>query len=345
MKHHGLLVVAILSFVLSAGAHAQIFLTADLDSAGTGSGSSARGTLWGTLSADMSTLTYQVTYANLAGTYTASHFHHTSGLTPVTFAGTTAAGQWAGLSDVDIQELLQGRVYINIHSTVAPGGEIRGFLRPVDGIGFSVSMDGPQAGTASSGQGTAWVVMDSGSARIRWGATVGGLTDTITAAHFHNARGVLFATPFNGLVSEGTRSGIADSVARMFAKGEVYMNVHTRTYPAGEIRGTVELLSLAPTAVAFDVPAKPVEFRLEQNYPNPFNPSTVVRYQLNAASHVRLTVFNLIGQEVATLVDGPQPAGVHVVSFDAGRLASGMYFYRLTSDAGFSATRKMVLLR
>ena len=92
----------------------------------------------------------------------------------------------------------------------------------------------------------------------------------------------------------------------------------------------------------------PSEVGLGQNYPNPFNPSTLIPYQLSAPSPVRLEVFNILGQRVATLVDGPQGAGAYVARWDgtdaAGRAtASGVYFYRLTV-AGAHWTGKMVLL-
>ncbi len=88
----------------------------------------------------------------------------------------------------------------------------------------------------------------------------------------------------------------------------------------------------------------PSECRLEQNYPNPFNPITVVRSQLPVASHVRLTVYDVLGREVALLVDGPRVAGRYQDSFDGNGLASGVYIYRLTADA-FVESRKMILLK
>jgi len=97
-----------------------------------------------------------------------------------------------------------------------------------------------------------------------------------------------------------------------------------------------------------DVPASagniPLQFGLSQNYPNPFNPSTNISYTLTRSDHVRLSVCNLLGQEVALLVNGVQVAGVHNVTFDANGLTSGVYFYRLQSAQG-SAAKKMLLLR
>ena len=88
----------------------------------------------------------------------------------------------------------------------------------------------------------------------------------------------------------------------------------------------------------------PEGFKLEQNYPNPFNPSTTIRYGLPSRSRVTLTVFNTLGQQVATLVQGEQEAGYHEVQFDGSGLASGVYVYRLQAG-DFGQSLKLTLLR
>jgi hypothetical protein len=105
---------------------------------------------------------------------------------------------------------------------------------------------------------------------------------------------------------------------------------------------------------------QPAAFALEQNYPNPFNPETRIRYTVPASSGsgrnavaaagsahggtVRLAVYDLLGREVAVLVDERKPAGSYEVTFDAARLASGVYVYRLTAGA-FVGSRRMVVVR
>jgi len=89
----------------------------------------------------------------------------------------------------------------------------------------------------------------------------------------------------------------------------------------------------------------PKSFIVHQNYPNPFNPATTIEYELPAATKVELTVYDLMGRKVKTLVNARQPAGTHRVQFDGSQLSSGVYVYRLTTGSGFVATRKMILLR
>ena len=89
---------------------------------------------------------------------------------------------------------------------------------------------------------------------------------------------------------------------------------------------------------------QPVNFVLEQNHPNPFNPTTQISYVLPRGAEVSLRVFNIAGQQVATLVDGYQPGGRHTLSFDGSSLSSGVYFYRVDA-LGSSQTRKMILAK
>ena len=82
------------------------------------------------------------------------------------------------------------------------------------------------------------------------------------------------------------------------------------------------------------------DYELSQNYPNPFNPTTIISYQLPKDGHVSLKVYDVLGREVATLVDANQTVGRYNVNFDGSRLASGVYFYRLTSGS-YVSTKKM----
>ncbi|MEJ2195365.1 MAG: T9SS type A sorting domain-containing protein [Ignavibacteriaceae bacterium] len=88
----------------------------------------------------------------------------------------------------------------------------------------------------------------------------------------------------------------------------------------------------------------PEEYRLEQNYPNPFNPTTTIRYSIRTAGVVTLKVYNLIGEEIATLVNEEKSAGNYDINFDATLLPSGIYFYKLQAGS-FTETKKMILIK
>jgi hypothetical protein len=97
----------------------------------------------------------------------------------------------------------------------------------------------------------------------------------------------------------------------------------------------------------------PKQFGLQQNYPNPFNPRTGISYQLSAISDVTLRVYDVLGREIAGLVNDTQQAGTHVARWDAATVPSGVYFYRMEARpianhgerVGFSETRKMLLIK
>jgi hypothetical protein len=99
-----------------------------------------------------------------------------------------------------------------------------------------------------------------------------------------------------------------------------------------------------PTLVSSEAEARPQSYVLGQNFPNPFNASTLIEYRLPREGHVRLEVYDVRGQVVDLLVDGRRAGRAHVVAWDAGRMASGTYFYRFRVD-GFQETRKMLLVR
>lgn len=98
------------------------------------------------------------------------------------------------------------------------------------------------------------------------------------------------------------------------------------------------------TAVEGEGSTQPAGFALDQNYPNPFNPSTTLRYHLPAEGEAVLRIYNLLGDPVATLVNGRQQGGEYAVRFDGSGLSSGIYFSRLTFGA-LTAVRPMLLMK
>jgi hypothetical protein len=117
-----------------------------------------------------------------------------------------------------------------------------------------------------------------------------------------------------------------------------------RTLPLNQVH-TDNLVSFGTTGVNDAAGHQtPRGFLLSQNYPNPFNPSTVINYQLASAGKVSLKVYDLLGREVATLVNGMKAAGNYSATLNAGNLPSGVYFYRLQTGS-FNSTKKLVLLK
>jgi len=119
-----------------------------------------------------------------------------------------------------------------------------------------------------------------------------------------------------------------------------------KAYSVADIYNSEEGLakSSAPVEVKFMGSLAVENYALEQNYPNPFNPSTTIKYQILENGMVTLKIFNILGEEVATLVNGFKNAGRYEVKFDASNLASGVYVYRL-SAGDFNASHKMLLLK
>ncbi|MDE3058347.1 MAG: T9SS type A sorting domain-containing protein, partial [Bacteroidota bacterium] len=118
------------------------------------------------------------------------------------------------------------------------------------------------------------------------------------------------------------------------------------TYFIKQTGGAVVIAPVKMKKTAPAVAKLPDHFALDQNYPNPFNPSTTISFALPANSFVQLTVYNILGQEVAMLVNEEMEAGTHIVRFDASRLPSGVYFYKLAANGGaFVNVKRMVIMK
>jgi hypothetical protein len=103
-------------------------------------------------------------------------------------------------------------------------------------------------------------------------------------------------------------------------------------------------IMLNPVATSVRMLNVAVEFELYDNYPNPFNPGTTIKYELPRASHVSLTVYDILGREVSVLVNDKREAGAYEVKFDGSNLASGIYFYRIQAGS-FMQTKQLLLLK
>lgn len=158
------------------------------------------------------------------------------------------------------------------------------------------------------------------------------ITDSVTGSSFdlRNTNSAVVQTEIAQLASE-------NPVAEWTLLPQV------STSSPDEVRFYLTVVAGSPVNIGENTDT-PMGIALEQNYPNPFNPVTNIRFSLNEGADVRLEVFNLMGQRVATLQDGFKQAGSHTVAFDAVNLSSGVYIYRLQA-AGQVLTRKMTLVK
>ncbi len=152
--------------------------------------------------------------------------------------------------------------------------------------------------------------------------------------------------PSQTTVNGGSAQEVTLSFDPTYLRPDVY-RVHLNI--ASDVMDTTYVLPVTLIVTSTDVPdggatELPKDYALHQNYPNPFNPSTTIRYDLKAGARTRLAIYNVVGQEVAVLVDGMQEAGTHQLTFDAAALPSGVYFYRLQSG-DYIKSAKMILMK
>jgi hypothetical protein len=271
-----------------------------------------------------------------------------------TFSGNSAQGTWSNIPDSLVDAMLSGDIYLNVHSLAHPAGEIRGQLMRTDGIPFSISLSSNQSvpPISTTGTGTGWAVLDTTGSNLDYAITVATLSSPLIAVHFHNGPAgvngpVVQPLSYTATGVAGIWTSVPDSLIPSMLSAGIYSNFHTTDHPAGEIRGQLMLDngSLTVTAIEEAHNNTPGTFALAQNYPNPFNPTTIISYSVPSKAQVRLTVYNILGQRVTTLVDAIESPGMHDVVFNGDRLASGVYFYRLSANGNTFLTKKMVLLK
>ena len=136
------------------------------------------------------------------------------------------------------------------------------------------------------------------------------------------------------ITAEGLCLRVSDKITGELLNGVINAN------------SSIELTDPNLTRIAVQQEAAvPEKFALFQNYPNPFNPNTTIKFNLPQAGRVQLTIYNVLGERVAELLDKQLEAGSHTFAFDASRLASGIYFYRLQAGKDFVAVKKMLLAK
>ena len=193
----------------------------------------------------------------------------------------------------------------------------------------------------STDQGASWTqVMDNGTP-----VNISGLVATPNGGGGHNllastwGNGIVLSTD-NGNTWSRTDTGLATQWSEAITL--VGSDLYAGSWGHGVWRRPLAEVTTAIGKTQENGLLK--EFALEQNYPNPFNPGTTINYQLSTQSHVTLKVFDVLGREVATLINGVQESGYKSVDFNANNLSSGIYFYRLSAGS-FTETKKLLLLK
>lgn len=248
------------------------------------------------------------------------------------------------LTDELITSLLRGNLYVSILTSANPNGALRGQILPNGGTGFVAIFDSAAAGqTASKGYGNGmFVLTDAG---LLYDISVAGYTGN--TGNITNGQGgaSVFQMPqtFNGGSTNGVwvmlndTANAANNIAALF-NNQLYVSLG-----GGQSAPIGKTYSPNPTSVKH-VKGAPESFNLEQNYPNPFNPSTTIRFTIPQAGLVSLHIYNILGERVATLIDGQLRAGSYEATFDGSKVASGVYFYRITFQNSI-VTKKMMLVK
>ncbi len=203
--------------------------------------------------------------------------------------------------------------------------------------GTSVPIKGGDISYESLPVTAGWNLIGSVSAPLAVSA-VGSVPGGITTSRFFGYK--------NGYFASDTIYPGGGYWVKVEQTGSLILSSSATTSPSQRIHvvPTQEIPPSPPDGVAGGSGDVPKEFALDQNYPNPFNPTTMISYQLPTASRVKLSLYNVLGQLVAVLVDGVESAGYKSVGFDAASLSSGVYYYKLAAGR-FSRTMKMLVLK
>ena len=320
-------------------------------------GSPATGVAYIIIDTAANTLSYHISYSGLSAAETAAHIHGfsapgvNSGVLTALPATNPKIGTWSYL-EAQEANILSGLTYVNIHTTAAPGGEIRGQILPDASIQLVARVEGAQEvpPNGSAGLGIAFFTIDPVANLLSYDIRFGSLTGTETAAHIHG-----FAPPgVNAGVVHTLPAGSPKIGAWAYSEaqetdilnGLTYVNIHTTTAPGGEVRGQV-LNLVGPTDVALPGTASDATMELRA-FPNPVRGnSTAFYYRTATPAPVTLEVLDVQGRVVRHVYHA-ETGGSGVVAWDtrddAGReVATGIYFARVVSGNETRSGRVAVL--
>lgn len=267
-------------------------------------------------------------------------------------AGTySAADNTFELSGDEIGLLVSAGLYVNVHSLDNPGGEVRGqiLLAPNVAPETAPEITSPEDGAEILVEGDstdpfepAWTSSedtDGDQVLYIWQIA---LDENFENVVFSENAGTDASIP----LTLGTVDGLLAQLGIEAGATATIWHRATATDGSGLNIGSGSSVTLERGMVTSSEngPEIATKVQLDQNYPNPFNPSTTISYTLPQQSDVQLKVYDMVGREVATLINREQPAGAYSLNFDASQLSSGMYLYRLNTGST-TITRKMMLIK
>lgn len=199
-----------------------------------------------------------------------------------------------------------------------------------DNTGFVVGQNGLIRKTVNGG--TAWNTLTSG------------VIQEFRDVHFINAN-TGWIVGFNNTIIKTTNGG-SSWLPDISGTSTAFYSVHFPSQNVGFAVGTAGNLFKYSTTTSVNTYSSevPSEFKLYNNYPNPFNPSTTIKFDVSDVSNVKISVYDLLGREVKTLINEVLKAGKYKIDFDASDLTSGTYFYRIESE-GLNEVKKMILVK
>jgi 5'-nucleotidase len=237
------------------------------------------------------------------------------------------------------KEIMENAVS-NVENTDGRFAQISGFTLEYDPDGTAQVLD-DDLNVTTAGSRVVTITLDDGTEIVSNGTVMSGAPDvSIATINFSAAGGDQY--PFRGAPFTTLGVTYQQTLANYITDTNgLNGTIAAADYPEGG-EGRISTVEGTSNEVVSD--GLPVSFELKQNYPNPFNPTTRIAFDLPESSEVRLSIFDMLGRQVAVIVNGQLSAGTHFVQFDASSLSSGMYLYRIQAGS-FTQTQKMMLIK
>jgi hypothetical protein len=176
-----------------------------------------------------------------------------------------------------------------------------------------------------------------GTINVRYPDVINGINGGVNSLKYSNVTNQFAGVNFEGLFPGGVTAG------KVVCMGFPFETIYPESKRNLLLEKVISFFN-RPVDVKENIESNPTAFHLYQNYPNPFNPSTVISYQLSAFGNVKLTIYDVLGNEISTLINEEKPPGEYEVEFDGSKLSSGVYFYKLKAGSSIQ-TNKMILMR